>query len=1440
MPKYFRIAVYFLGVSILLLIVAYNILIYTLEKNGITFADKDFSLPFNLKVKDLQINKAGLTAHITEIELNLSVANLIRGRIKGDYLVIQQGVILQTNSNQNKVFEKTSFEDIIPINFDRIQLFNIKYQFNADDTLALTIPDLLIKNISLGSTWHVDSLINKGSKLEFVHHPFRPVNAGKATPSKTPSALILLPEFSINTLNFRDCNFNFRSPSQHHSITNLNLNLTGIKQDSLINMSANELSLTYQDTLDVDLTLNQVLINNQLQAKISNLNFDFPWLKLHIPELELSNKGSPAIQVLFDESYVNTALFKFFLPTVDLSRELGLNFKGNVFYSNGQIDFDHFVLNLTNKSSLVLNGFAALPGKSSGNIQLNLLQVHTSSSELSELFGFNPLPNQKEITINSQISLSGNYEKLKAEMILELNKLVSTISITLDKPASKKLNLSFKVSAPVVDPAQLFDSVAHLRITNFRVAGRAVLNADQKLSNLSASITSDSLIINEYPIHDPAIFLNQTTENFLTTITLPELFKLRVESGNSIFNNTIRYSGSIESILPQLSSKRLKAGDFFSRFSGEFVKGKSAFDFNMKLDSVRFKPASYEQVYLSSGQISASQKQNGDLRFNLSLDNKDIIRFSTSGEFIEWLSKDDKWNNLPTTELDLAISVDSLLINQFTGTLGQLELNKLIVRAEGNKVSALLDVPVFFMNGFDVRDIKADVESSPGNLHSQLTVGLLQNPYTLLQDVKILATQKESQTMGVTITSLLPEIEDTFELNTLLSYTDSTYQINLDHNVLNLGNTSWKNLNSWGFIFDHDFNLLYGDLTIVNGKEKINVETVKGLVSLQIDSLDLEPILQVLTNDSVFQGNLNVNAHYNLKQESIDWSGAIGGIAMNHETLGTIRFEGLKDKSLLSAQVSMEETFGMLQGSIRKDENPLTYEINISSLDLDFFHSKIPSLQSAMPLSGRVNAKVKGTYDTELTSDGFFSLNNVETYLTQNKIYLKADRDTIWLKDNIASFRNFKILNKKGEALTFNGTVSLQSDAQLDLTLYSNKFRILDVENKTKNISGVVDIASDLKIKRTPKQFNVSGTFAALPNSSVNYLLETSVKLNEREKEMTFVSFEEHDAMQLEEAAVLPTKKRSKPIEWDVNLDIGKSDITVLLSEAYQDQIKMTAHGNFLVKTGSTDEPFFFGTLQSKEGSIIYDAPMVSDLNFKIENLLVNWNGELTHPRVTFLGSELFRITPKGIPGMSNNNNVVPITVLAEVNDRPIEDFNLSFDLNSTNAQVKSWINSLPADSREASAINLLLFGTLNFGEISSSSYMQGLVSKMNEISRRNIKNADLSFYVDSHNVADSRETADQLGYSLSKGILNKRMNVTIGGSLDFTGGSKSNQKKTTGIGNVQLDYIVSNSPDVSINLAQKSTYDGVINGQVAQSSVGITYLKRFRNFFTSIKGDSK
>jgi hypothetical protein len=277
----------------------------------------------------------------------------------------------------------------------------------------------------------------------------------------------------------------------------------------------------------------------------------------------------------------------------------------------------------------------------------------------------------------------------------------------------------------------------------------------------------------------------------------------------------------------------------------------------------------------------------------------------------------------------------------------------------------------------------------------------------------------------------------------------------------------------------------------------------------------------------------------------------------------------------------------------------------------------------------------------------------------------------------------------------------------------------------------------------------------------------------------------------------------------------------------------MTARGDFLLKTGSTDEPFFFGSLKSNEGNIVYDAPMVSDVDLQIENLLVTWNGELSRPRLTFLGSELFRIVPKGVPGMTNTTSTVPVTVLVKVKDKPISDFELAFDLNSTDAKMKSWIQSLPEDTREESAINLLLFGSLNFGGTGSSGYMQSIAAKMNELSRRNIKSADLTFYTESENVSETTsETKEKLGYNISRGLFNKNVKVSFGGTLDFGNSPQATDKKSSALTNLQLEYILSQSPDVSLTLAQKTIYDGIINGEVGESSIGVTYLKRFRNFF--------
>ena len=62
-----------------------------------------------------------------------------------------------------------------------------------------------------------------------------------------------------------------------------------------------------------------------------------------------------------------------------------------------------------------------------------------------------------------------------------------------------------------------------------------------------------------------------------------------------------------------------------------------------------------------------------------------------------------------------------------------------------------------------------------------------------------------------------------------------------------------------------------------------------------------------------------------------------------------------------------------------------------------------------------------------------------------------------------------------------------------------------------------------------------------------------------------------------------------------------------------------------MVKTGTDNEPLVFGNVEGQSGRLVYDLPMVSDLDFTINSAQITWNGAPDKPRFSFEGSEIFR-----------------------------------------------------------------------------------------------------------------------------------------------------------------------------------------------------------------------
>jgi hypothetical protein len=1401
-----------------------------------------------LSVRGLKIRQSGLSAEFGEVKVNLSPKGIFSGQINGAYLIVKNGHIQQSLSDTTtQDEEESSFLNNYLIHFQKIIVSHVDYvQISNQDTLSLSLADVLVSDLRFGNSIYIDSLINRGSSFMYRQNTVSATQSDIKNDSISKFSLESIPGFTINSLSFDGCDFNYITNDQQQTIKKFNLELTGLKDSDLLNATVSQISFNYQDSLDVNLNLGKITVNNQEETKIKQLDLNLPWLRLQIPQLELSNLHSPQVYTQFHESFINTALIRYFFPTIELpfSKDLNLNFDGAVNYNEGRIGFEQMQLQLENIASLNLSGFADLPDKADAGIQLDINHFQSSYSELAQLFDLPKLEHQKEISLNSDINISGSYSKLKAEGIFSLNAMTANFVADIEQKDQGKMNLTASLRSKIIDPSQVIDSLGvAVKFYDLQLAGQLALS-QQSISGFSVKVVSDSAIFNEQHIDSPEISFAYDQKMTSADIRISDILKASVRSTDDILSNHFSFNGSIESHIPQLLDFKQNAGDFYTSFKAQYINSKDALNFQLALDTLRFSPSSSAEIYQSSALLTAAQDKDGEMQLNVSVDHQEMIRFQGSKDILDWWDKTDKWEgDFPIAELDLSVSIDSVLIEQFTGLKASLQLNDLKIRSSNNEIVANIDLQSFIFNDFVAKEFHANIEYSPELLESELSMASFQNPYANLEDTRINIFQEGNKKTGISLISYIPELQHHIELNPEFAYTDTSYVIGLqDNKNLRLGKLNWQNQKSKGFEFNHNFELISGELSISNNEQKISIATSNHLLSFKIDSLDLSPAGKLLLTDSSFTAFLSTSGKYNLDQQSLDWLVSVSDIVMNNIELGELRSEGYYSDSLLNAHLLLDEAYGKLEASVQKNDIPYEYHLDIKDLDVSFLNSSLSPLAESIPLSGQINAKLNGSYDTILKSTGYIGFSDLQSYLTDYKIFLNIPQDTLWFKNNILSARNFKISDQNGDILTLDGSLTLQEELLMDVSLKTRRFSILDNNSGSTDLKGKVDIASDLRIRRNQQYFSINGDVSVLPNSSLRYVYQSSVSIDERDKEITFVSFDTIDHPIAGKKNQLRQIKTSNPIQWDVNLAVGKSDVTIILSETAQDQIKMTTDGTFLLKTGDNDEPFFYGTLQSKEGSIIYDAPAVSDLNFTIENLEVVWSGELTDPKINFLGSEIFRVTPKGIPGMTNSNSVVPITVLAKVDDRPINDFTLTFDMNSNNAQVKSWIQSLPPDTREATAINLLLFGNLNFGETGgSTSYLQTLVGKMNEISRRNIKNADISFYVDNEKTSESTvDSKDKLGYSLSKNLFDKRVKISVGGSVDLSNSSEPGQKGPVALGNVQLDYIVSNSPEITLMLSQKSTYDGVINGQINESSAGITFQKSFRNFFRIFKKKQK
>ncbi|WP_215224054.1 translocation/assembly module TamB domain-containing protein [Echinicola shivajiensis] len=1426
MEKKSKIILMVLGAMLIILSLGYFWFLSFLEKNGVSYSAFDFDYPSSIEIQGLKVGGSDLDLEINELKFDWEWKELSKGNFKGNDFFVKGARMIYSSPSIEKDDEPSS---IIPFLIQNLQLQNVEFIYlDRQDSINWLIPELLLSGFEFDGEFKADTLLNRGSKLFLSFN-----NPTSDTTENGDHSFGGEGLFDIDHLGIEEGTIECFYKEQTYTLSDLTISMEDFKGMDLWAAKLSQLNLTYQDSLDVALSLNDFYVNNQREGKLADLKFELPGLSLQVDEFGYSSLNRPHAIVTLGESQVAVSWIQFFLPeaSLPLAGETMIKFEGKMGYSKEQAILDGLFISISEKTNLKLSGeyFA-----DTQRVSIDQFNFFTSLYDLSEIGGFEIPDGQKNINISTDLKIQGANPKYIVTGDIGLDQHLINVQTQFNEIDDGSFLIKLGMNSGPISLEKLLTLMStQVYSGGFQLLGNIEIK-NSEVTDLVLNWESDTLNIENYGFESP--WLKISYGNNLSSLNLgygQDKLELFMETkGLPLDFSNFNYGGFISGEIPLFSEPQQLAGRYYSKFQGEFSNRAEAMGMGLSMDSLTFQPAALDTFYMSESELIFQKEKYGGIDFSFLVNGKERIKFLGTEELVSWWSDSSRWEQpLPDFKFSFSSALDSIFIRHLTGFSGtSLLIENLDLQSQDGYSSGSVSSTLLGYNDFNIEGLNAQVNLEDQNFDGNLLINSIDAQAIRLDSVVAKISHEEPDFYRVNLGTSLPGLNDRASLGLELANHPEGVLLRFQDTVgIQLGSQKWIPEINEGIYF------LTGEgknsnLSIINQDQKIAYHSLGEDLDFEISALKLAPLFSSFFPELILEGILNAKVNYTSSNDRLDFT--ISGEELQYDSLdlGELRLNGFSTLEEVKMAMDYQSDFGKVFVDAENVSNKdiKKYDLRVEQFDFALISSLFPDLKNELELSGYLNGQIHKEIGGENQSaKGYFILDDLEFNYFPFGFYAGLKRDSILLDRNELMFDSFALMDREGNTLSLDGKLGLGLNSFFDLKLSGNNFNIVD-QHQEGELKGKLKLNSDLKISGPYKQLAISGSLRTLPGGNVHYTYEGAVELESKGDEVIFMSFDEVVA---EEKKKVSKPKAKNTIDWNVDVVIGKTNLYLLINVTSQDYAQLDAEGELYLRKGEGQMPAITGEIFSSGGSVFYDAPMVSDLNLNVIDASVKWLGDYSVPYFTFHGSEIFRIiVNKDIIDESKNNTRIPVTVLASVENRTMDDFDIQFDLESSDPDLGNYLGNLPVETRKSYAINLLLFGNLE-SDFSggSSSYMESLVSTLNELTRKNIKNADLSFYIDSE---DEHTNTSKIGYSFSKGIFNEKLKITLGGDIGFGADDPENANRFNPLGNIQLNYILSEKPDISIRAAREDVYRGAIDGLVNESSMGVSFQKRYPNLF--------
>nr|WP_262914008.1 translocation/assembly module TamB domain-containing protein [Polaribacter sp. DS7-9] len=1236
---------------------------------------------------------------------------------------------------------------------------------------------------------------------------------------------------------------------------------------------------------DINIQLNENKVSGFAQANYSSISqlISSPEktnLQLQIPSfsiwLETLFKFQPTLK---DNEYLNKLSKKDFTGTLNINGSLA------------EINVANTAINWGNYTKASLNGiFKNITNTDKLSLNISDFKAETKRSDLLQILDEKALGirlpkniliqskangSLNNISTSTQINTTQgianikvdfkNQEKIDYKTTVTINKY--DVGALLMNPNFGKLSVNLNSSGngkSIQDlDARLSTNISKFELQNYSITD---LNINGNIKNSKGKITSDYKDKNLNLDLDALVDLDSINTKATVNLNIigADLQALGLMQRNvkSAMDLSLDFTGNLEKYTVKSNIK-----------NGVVVYNNQTYLLG-SLAANAFVDKDTTAVSINNKMIDLQLESNTDPQtFSTALDHHISNYFSTSNTITDSIKKP------VNLILKAQISQAPLLNEVFLVNLKDLDTINIDVNFKEKKQKLTTNITAPYINFSDNKldslflSINTDKEDFNFNLgFKNITAGPLNVPKTI-----ITGNQKDNQ-LSLNFLGFY-DGEKLMNVNSVITKNNNLLQFTIKQDSLFLNNNSWKIPKTNAITYaEEEAKLSFTDFKISRGNQSIEItdkisDVTKNHVALNYQNFKIDEIFNYLSPEKeIATGVLNGNF---ILEEPFGNTGIIANLGINQLKILKTDFGKLSVNAKSLENGNYDFNASLKDGDVDLDlKGDYLAENNDANLNLDLLINTFKmealntlSLGEIKETSGSFSGQFKITGQTsEPKYTGSLQFNNAVFNVAKLNTKFKLQNETLNINNAGLNMRNFTVLDAANNSLIISGDVKTKSfiNPSFNLDIKATNFRVLNATKKdNESLYGKVTFNADAKLTGDLQIPKLDTKLMVGSDTDITYVLpSTYSNIEERDGVVSFVNRDNPNAIltqQKEETATITGFDIKALLKID-----KQAAVTVIIDEETGDNFKISGDGEFIFTMIPNGDLSLTGAYEVSSGQYQLNLYNVVDRKFVlVPGSRISWVGDPFDAKLDIrtlytLKTSALSLMASQISGEDSSvqnkyKQVLPFNVYLNIAGellQPKISFNLDMPEDEQGAISGQVYERIQEVNQQEDELNKQVFSLLVLNRFYPDSGSDGSSGGFASIARDNLNDAvsdqlnsfsdkilgssgvQLDFGLNSFTdyQGDTPTERTQLDVAAQKKLFNDRLTVRVGSEIDIQGSSQTEEESPL-IGNVSLEYKITEDGRYSLKGFRKSEFENVIDGQTIVSGIALIFTKEFNEF---------